>query len=425
MRSLRKARMGLLALKSEVKRRPPIFRSSDSDDSAKCDVSPSFKPGDNPEGDKLETSDSPTGNKGLFKHLPFASWGTASGSRERSFPKTVSEISTEADSDFGTGMYRTEGSRNWSFHHIAASGVTSGPQSRDQIRSPRLPSPLARTVPETEGNVPEIAQITESRDEVADAVVSECNNAAASSHVSGLPEATSPVVNPRVVTPTPSADISLLSARFQSVASGLSSGPPSGRFYQSIDPQFLSRFPSEENQDSIESAASPIGGGSRASFTSSTSSDCHGSMKYRVLSQNRAMPSHRRSEIVNTTDITSDSDHIWSSMGNEELGSLSLHLASLSLKDEYFLVDGKGGGHRPDRGNNRTKSEQWAISDDSTYNRPGYDRYSARGAQEIPEIIGPRGPFAYQTPRTFHDRDTSDSTDEYGFPHSTIARHYT
>lgn len=96
-----------------------------------------------------------------------------------------------------------------------------------------------------------------------------------------------------------------------------------------------------------------------------------------------------------------------------------------SLRDEYFLVDGKSTDLRPDRGNNPIKSERAFAGDGGLHSGPGLDRNASIQAQEIPEIIGPGGPMGMPSPRLLRrDRDSSDSTDEYLVTYSLLHQHY-
>ncbi|KAL4863861.1 hypothetical protein BDV12DRAFT_20913 [Aspergillus spectabilis] len=97
----------------------------------------------------------------------------------------------------------------------------------------------------------------------------------------------------------------------------------------------------------------------------------------------------------------------------------------LSLRDEYFFVDGKSTDLRPDRGDNPIKGERGFTGDGGLYSGPGLDRNVSIRTQEIPEIIGPGGPIGMPSPRPFRrDREGSDSTEEYLVTYSLFQRHY-
>ncbi|KAL3490535.1 hypothetical protein BJX62DRAFT_137918 [Aspergillus germanicus] len=97
----------------------------------------------------------------------------------------------------------------------------------------------------------------------------------------------------------------------------------------------------------------------------------------------------------------------------------------LSLRDEYFLVDGKSTDLRPDRGNNPIKRERAFSGDGGLHSGPGLDRALSLRTQEIPEIIGPGGPMGLPSPLPLRgDREGSDSTEEYLVTYSLLHRHY-
>ncbi|KAL4784361.1 hypothetical protein BJX76DRAFT_327494 [Aspergillus varians] len=97
----------------------------------------------------------------------------------------------------------------------------------------------------------------------------------------------------------------------------------------------------------------------------------------------------------------------------------------LSLRDEYFFVDGKSPDLRPDRGDNPIKGERGFAGDGGLHSGPGLDRNRSIRTQEIPEIIGPGGPMGIPSPRPFRgDREGSDSTEEYLVTYSLLHRHY-
>ncbi|KAL4943200.1 hypothetical protein BDV06DRAFT_221445 [Aspergillus oleicola] len=97
----------------------------------------------------------------------------------------------------------------------------------------------------------------------------------------------------------------------------------------------------------------------------------------------------------------------------------------LSLRDEYFLVDGKSTDLRPDRGDNPIKGERGFAGDGGLHSGPGLDRDLSIRTQEIPEIIGPGGPIGVPSPRSFpREREGSDSTEEYLVTYSLLHRHY-
>ncbi|KAL4794725.1 hypothetical protein BDV19DRAFT_182801 [Aspergillus venezuelensis] len=97
----------------------------------------------------------------------------------------------------------------------------------------------------------------------------------------------------------------------------------------------------------------------------------------------------------------------------------------LSLRDEYFLVDGKSTDLRPDRGDNPIKGERVFAGDGGLHSGPGLDRDLSIRTQEIPEIIGPGGPIGVPSPRSFpREREGSDSTEEYLVTYSLLHRHY-
>ncbi|KAI9037973.1 uncharacterized protein KD926_011405 [Aspergillus affinis] len=96
-----------------------------------------------------------------------------------------------------------------------------------------------------------------------------------------------------------------------------------------------------------------------------------------------------------------------------------------SLGDEYFLVDGKTSGFHPDRGDNPTKAERRLASDGSLYSDPSLERNPSVRTQDIPEVIGPSTPIRRPPsgPRR-RDRDASDSTDEYRVTYPIFLRRY-
>ncbi|KAI9375335.1 hypothetical protein BJX61DRAFT_539893 [Aspergillus egyptiacus] len=97
----------------------------------------------------------------------------------------------------------------------------------------------------------------------------------------------------------------------------------------------------------------------------------------------------------------------------------------LSLRDEYFLVDGKSTEFRPDRPDTALKGERRFTGDGGMYSGPGLDRNHSIRTHEIPEIVGPGGPIAIPSPRQpRRDREGSDSTDEYLITYSLLHRHY-
>ncbi|KAL3467078.1 hypothetical protein BJX64DRAFT_189816 [Aspergillus heterothallicus] len=97
----------------------------------------------------------------------------------------------------------------------------------------------------------------------------------------------------------------------------------------------------------------------------------------------------------------------------------------LSLRDEYFLVDGKSTDLRPDRGDNPIKGERVFSGDGGLHSGPGLDRSLSLRTQEIPEIIGPGGPIGIPSPLPLRvDREGSDSTEEYLVTYSLLHRHY-
>ncbi|KAL4913267.1 hypothetical protein BDW62DRAFT_214361 [Aspergillus aurantiobrunneus] len=98
----------------------------------------------------------------------------------------------------------------------------------------------------------------------------------------------------------------------------------------------------------------------------------------------------------------------------------------LSLRDEYFLVDGKSPDLRPDRGDTPIKGERGFVGDGGLHSGPGLDRNLSIRTHEIPEIIGPGGPMGIPSPRPFRrDREGSDSTaEEYLVTYSLFHRHY-
>ncbi|KAL2872509.1 uncharacterized protein BJX67DRAFT_11441 [Aspergillus lucknowensis] len=97
----------------------------------------------------------------------------------------------------------------------------------------------------------------------------------------------------------------------------------------------------------------------------------------------------------------------------------------LSMRDEFFLVDGKSTDLRPDRGDNPLKGERAFTGDGGLYSGPGLDRDLSIRTQEVPEIIGPGGPTGLTNPRPLRrDRDGSDSTEEYLVTYSLLHRHY-
>ncbi|KAL4880745.1 hypothetical protein BJY04DRAFT_70369 [Aspergillus karnatakaensis] len=100
-------------------------------------------------------------------------------------------------------------------------------------------------------------------------------------------------------------------------------------------------------------------------------------------------------------------------------------MSPLSLRDEYFLVDGKSTDLRPDRGDNPIKGERAFTGDGGLHSGPGLDRNLSVRTQEIPEIIGPGGPLGLPSPLPFRrDREGSDSTEEYLVTYSLFQRHY-
>ncbi|PLB48113.1 hypothetical protein P170DRAFT_510802 [Aspergillus steynii IBT 23096] len=129
--------------------------------------------------------------------------------------------------------------------------------------------------------------------------------------------------------------------------------------------------------------------------------------------------SNRPSEEGTTTDITSVSNVLWSPAENEDLPSL------VTMGDEFFLVDGKTSGFHPDRGDNPTKAERRLVSNDSLYSDPSFERNPSVRTQDIPEVIGPGSPIRMPLsgPRR-RGRDASDSTDEYLVTYPLFLRRY-
>ncbi|THC97232.1 hypothetical protein EYZ11_003285 [Aspergillus tanneri] len=134
--------------------------------------------------------------------------------------------------------------------------------------------------------------------------------------------------------------------------------------------------------------------------------------------RDQAAWSNRPSEDCTTTDITSESNILWTPVDNAELTSLA------SLGDEYFLVDGKTDGFYPDRGDNPTKAERRLVGDSSMGSGYGLDRNSSAQTQDIPETFEPVEPVHLRLRPCPRDRDTSDSADDYQVTYPLFMRYY-
>ncbi|KKK16129.1 hypothetical protein AOCH_006594, partial [Aspergillus ochraceoroseus] len=430
-RSLRRARSGLLALRSGLSRRPVYHNSSRNEDTQ----------------DPWSSSDSA---------------GGFSSGHDELFSSTVSEASTEEDYEFGIDLFR------------AGCHCPSGYEDEAE-RSPKFPSSIPYPHP---GPLP--SPNTGVNDLHGGILVEMTSNA----YFMGPP--TSPVVNPdqfRIETepgttldghcgvehpnPTP-PDHGSHTARIEVIPeevrlsdeSSSSIVPDSSTLDGDLHASSLDHspqsndvpVPSDEAQISLQvEEGQPISpSGLEDNMSMIIEQATHFSL---TPDESPTIPHHappeseledvgyyRSLHLLGTNEIpcgnesdeeprqssTSDDDanpslNPWLPIDIDKSNRTSL----LSLRDEYFLVDGKSSDLRPDRGDNPLKAEQRFTGDGSLHSGPGLDRSLSTSTQDIPEIIGPRGPMGIPAARSLRsEREGSDSTDEYLVTYSLLHRHY-
>lgn len=128
--------------------------------------------------------------------------------------------------------------------------------------------------------------------------------------------------------------------------------------------------------------------------------------------------SNSHSEAFPSTGPTSISNNNRSSIDEDILS-----LTSISMKDEYFLVDGKTSHMYPGGGDNCAKVER-SVASDGSYHR--FDRSPSSRSQLACEIVGPGGPPIQRRIERSGGilRENSDSsTDEYLVTYSMWQRY--
>lgn len=132
------------------------------------------------------------------------------------------------------------------------------------------------------------------------------------------------------------------------------------------------------------------------------------------LSVGPSMHSNTHSEGFTSTVPTSVSNNNRSSIEEDILS-----LTSLSMKDEYFLVDGKTSDMHPGGGDDAIKAEEILASDASIHH---VDRSPSIRSQQVYEIVGPGGPP--QMPVGNRRENSDSSNEEYLATYSMWQRHY-
>ncbi|RJE22453.1 hypothetical protein PHISCL_05230 [Aspergillus sclerotialis] len=128
-----------------------------------------------------------------------------------------------------------------------------------------------------------------------------------------------------------------------------------------------------------------------------------------------SMHSNTHSEGFTSTGPTSVSNNNRSSIEEDILS-----LTSLSMKDEYFLVDGKTSDTHPGGGDNAIKVEESSANDASIHQ---VDRSPSTRSQQVREIVGPGGPPPHLS--VGNRRENSDSSnEEYLATYSMWQRYY-
>ncbi|KAL3470158.1 hypothetical protein BJX99DRAFT_56374 [Aspergillus californicus] len=451
-RSLRRARSGLQAIRSGFHRRPGNL-STDGDTTAINGVWSS--------SDSAEGSSDPC---------------------ERLFSSTVSEASTEEDYDFGTDLYRT--SRKYPElrnelsrpicppyvprpHPAPLPVVSTGgdvpqlsPADTTSARS-RETLPTAATEPNTSGIVerPGITAIEECMETSTTDAAPETPDEHPNSPTQELQPNDSPVTDDSDVV----LSIKENGASFSSVVSPDPLTPPVESEETSVncDSDESSSVLCQFGDDEIPYSAS-ISEKSEASRESGTSVleslQIESMEDMELIHDVEIGPATQPELLLPETELSGHMDvmHLLSLStigGNDAFRSrpceersspaslseddanapLSPWLPTdkgdrsslLSMRDEYFLVDGKSTDLRPDRGDNPIKGERVFSGDGAIHSGPGLDRHLSNRTREIPEIIGPGGAIGVPSPRPLRrDRDGSDSTEEYLVTYSLLHRHY-
>ncbi|KAE8149233.1 hypothetical protein BDV25DRAFT_141000 [Aspergillus avenaceus] len=455
-RSLRKARSGLVALRSGLQRRAAVF----------CANRSSRKPRPWPLLD-------PTGDH-----------------HDGSFPSTVSEASTEEDSDFGTHLHRTECNDSSSLSHdldkcldnwpfamtitdnpfqeltggycspkmflaeTASSIFPRGPAEENVVGLPlntAFPSEeypplddyiMTRSDSEFEELHPEDSLSSRSLaepeasynaiiNEITHSAVPSLRNTLFISPTVLLPSASSPQISGSPVhttEPRNSEDIThkglpgqaetreesqIASAEQSTVPMRPSDGlnRPSDRgmdanaIEQTLESTIRSHVPSPRAK-SISSAKLSAKESTQARCSTESKKPATSNAVTQTVSQ--SVGSNTEPRTSGDTALLSDTQEPWSARPSEEatltdLTSVSNTIGTpaengdlislLSFRDEYFLVDGKTRGH-PDRGGNPVKAECSVVSEESMCIRSSLDRSSSVRSLDLPEIFGPGSYFS-------------------------------
>lgn len=138
------------------------------------------------------------------------------------------------------------------------------------------------------------------------------------------------------------------------------------------------------------------------------------------FSVGQSMHSNSHSETLPSTGPTSVSV---SNRNHSSMDEDILSLTSISMKDEYFVVDGKAPDMHPGGGDNAVKAERSLTSDGSS---GGFDRSPQSRSERACEIVGPGGSLIQgrvERPGGIR-RDNSDSSaDEYLVTYSMWQRY--
>ncbi|KAL4777690.1 hypothetical protein BDW60DRAFT_7840 [Aspergillus nidulans var. acristatus] len=112
-------------------------------------------------------------------------------------------------------------------------------------------------------------------------------------------------------------------------------------------------------------------------------------------------------------DLTADREGINETCGEDYISISSLLLEALG--DEYFLVS-KVPGEEPDSGRTPIKDDEFS-GHELEHNWPF-------PMQEVPELVGPRGPLGFNPEAYRRHPHSSDASDEHFVDYTLIQRHY-
>ncbi|KAL4764831.1 uncharacterized protein BDW70DRAFT_93709 [Aspergillus foveolatus] len=112
-------------------------------------------------------------------------------------------------------------------------------------------------------------------------------------------------------------------------------------------------------------------------------------------------------------DLTADKEGINETRGEDYISISSLLLEALG--DEYFLV-AKAPGEEPDSGRTPIKDDEFSDHE-LEHNWPV-------PMQEVPELVGPRGPLGFNPEAYRRHPHSSDASDEYSVDYTLIQRNY-